>query len=116
MREGLTILLTDWGCRVISGATGAQTLELLSWADAEPDFLIVDKHLAADEDGLDVIAAIRAEVAASVPAALLTGDIYEFDRLVDQTGIETVAKPAEPQDLQRLLAAALDRASQEVPV
>ena len=112
VRDSLSILLTDWGCRIVAGASGSQTLELLAWADAEPDFLIVDKHLSENEDGLDVIAAIRAEVAATVPAVLLTGDIYEFDRLAGEPDIDVIAKPADPQELHRHLASALSASAQ----
>lgn len=103
LREGLTMLLTDWGCRVIAAASGVEALELLSWADAEPALLIIDKRLADGEDGLDTILALRSEVVCDIPAVLLTGDIYQFERLESIEDITVLAKPADPAQLHAVL-------------
>ena len=109
VREGLTILLTDWGCRVIAAGSGAEAMELLSWADAEPNLLIVDKRLAGGEDGLDTIQAVRSEVVAEIPAVLLTGDIYQFEAVTGMERITVLPKPADPTQLHSLLREALER-------
>ncbi len=103
LREGLTMLLTDWGCRVIAAASGHEALELLSWADAEPALLIIDKRLADGEDGLDTILALRAEVVADIPAVLLTGDIYQFERAGGIENMTVLAKPADATQLHAIL-------------
>tara|TARA_R110000868_G_scaffold325832_2_gene586714 strand:+ start:22128 stop:23909 length:1782 start_codon:yes stop_codon:yes gene_type:complete len=107
VREALSILLTDWGCRVIAAASGQEAMELLSWADAEPDLLIVDKRLAAGEDGLDTIQALRTEVVADIPAVLLTGDIYQFEAVAGMERITVLPKPAEADQLHTVLLEAL---------
>ncbi|WP_417471074.1 ATP-binding protein [Maricaulis sp.] len=109
VREGLTILLTDWGCRVIAAGSGGEAMELLSWADAEPNLLIVDKRLAGGEDGLDTIQAVRSEVVAEIPAVLLTGDIYQFEAVTGMERITVLPKPADPTQLHSLLREALER-------
>ncbi|WP_417483218.1 hybrid sensor histidine kinase/response regulator [Maricaulis sp.] len=109
VREGLTILLTDWGCRVLAAGSGAEALELLSWADAEPDLLIVDKRLAGGEDGLETVQALRTEVVADIPAVLLTGDIYQFEAVTGMEQITVLPKPADPAQLHAILLDALEQ-------
>ncbi|WP_417493198.1 hybrid sensor histidine kinase/response regulator [Maricaulis sp.] len=109
VREGLTILLTDWGCRVLAAGSGAEALELLSWADAEPDLLIVDKRLAGGEDGLETVQALRTEVVADIPAVLLTGDIYQFEAVTGMEQITVLPKPADPAQLHAILLEALEQ-------
>ncbi|WP_323760435.1 hybrid sensor histidine kinase/response regulator [Maricaulis sp.] len=115
LREGLTMLLTDWGCRVISAASGAEAMELLSWADAEPALLIIDKRLGEGEDGLDTILALRAEVLDDVPAVLLTGDIYQFERVESIDNITVLAKPADTTQLHAILMEHVSTAASHAP-
>tara|TARA_R110000868_G_scaffold102358_1_gene281877 strand:+ start:17055 stop:18917 length:1863 start_codon:yes stop_codon:yes gene_type:complete len=103
VRESLTILLTDWGCRVIAAASGREAKDLLSWADAEPGLLIVDKRLADGEDGLETIQSLRSEVLADIPAVLLTGEIYRFDALSGMEGVTVLPKPADAAQLYSIL-------------
>ncbi|WP_417484369.1 ATP-binding protein [Maricaulis salignorans] len=103
VRESLTMLLTDWGCRVIAAMSGREALELLSWADAEPDVLIVDKRLAAGEDGVETVKALRSEVVADIPAILLTGDIYQFEAIAGMEHITVLPKPTEADQLHGVL-------------
>ena len=108
VREGVTILLTDWGCRVLAAGSGSEALELLSWADAQPDLLIVDKRLAGGEDGLETVQALRTEVVAEIPAVLLTGDIYQFEAVTGMEQITVLPKPADPAQLHAILIDALE--------
>lgn len=109
VRESLTILLTDWGCRVIAAGSGREAMDLLSWADAEPGLLIVDKRLGAGEDGLETIQALRAEVVADIPAVLLTGEIYRFEAIADMEQVTVLPKPADAGQLYAILIDALQQ-------
>ena len=112
IREGLEILLTYWGCRVIAAGSGSDALALLSWADAEPALLIVDKRLADGEDGLDVIAGLRSEVLDDIPAILLSGDIFQYEDVADFPEITVLPKPADTDQLRVALVDALKSGAQ----
>lgn len=104
VRESLSMLLTQWGCRVLAAANGEEGLKLLSWANEIPAAIIADKRLANDEDGLEVIARVREDVLETVPAVLLTGDVYRFEGLAGQPALTVIPKPADSRQLHAALA------------
>ena len=107
MREGLSVLLTMWGCSVIAAPSGAEAIRLLAWSDRTPAILIADKRLAEGEDGLETIAALRSELADDVPAILLTGDIHSFEQARKTPDLTVLPKPAEAETLHGALVEAL---------
>lgn len=108
VRESLSILLTGWSCRVIAAASGREALEALSWAPDTPDILLVDKRLKQGEDGLTVIETLRAEVAETVPAILMSGDIDRFKGLPETEALALLSKPADPFQLRRTMLDLMD--------
>ncbi len=86
-------------CVPLLAATIAEAIELA--ADEEPDVALVDFHLDEAEDGLDVIARLRAMTPA--PAiALVTADraVTDDPRCV---GLVVLTKPVVPADLWRFI-------------
>ncbi len=86
-------------CVPLLAATIAEAMELA--ADEEPDVALVDFHLDELEDGLDVVARLRAMVPA--PAiALVTADraVADDPRCV---GLVVLTKPVVPADLWRFI-------------
>ncbi len=86
-------------CVPLLAATITEAMELA--ADEEPDVALVDFHLDEVEDGLDVVARLRAMVPA--PAiALVTADraVAEDPRCV---GLVVLTKPVVPADLWRFI-------------
>ena len=86
-------------CVPLLAATIAEAMELAT--DEEPDVALVDYHLDEAEDGLDVVARLRAMTPA--PAiALVTADraVVEDPRC---TGLVVLAKPVVPADLWRFI-------------
>jgi len=109
VRESLSMLLTQWGCRVIAAASGSEAKRILSWANEAPAFLIADKRLSDGEDGVDVITAIRDEVLDDIPAALLTGEVYDFSKVAELKELTVIAKPADSETLRTALDVALEQ-------
>jgi len=107
VRESLAMLLTQWGCRVIAASSGSEAKRILSWANEAPAFLIADKRLSDGEDGVDVIAAIRDEVLDDIPAALLTGEVYDFAKVAELDDLTVITKPADSETLRAALDVAL---------
>ncbi|MEG3084279.1 PAS-domain containing protein [Sphingomonas sp. PB2P12] len=86
-------------CVPLLAATIAEAMDLA--ADEEPDVALVDYHLEAAEDGLDVVARLRAMNPA--PAiALVTADreVADDPRCV---GLVVLTKPVVPADLWRFI-------------
>jgi Na+/proline symporter/signal transduction histidine kinase len=97
-------------CVPLLAGTIAEALELA--ADEEPDVALVDYHLDEAEDGLDVVARLRA-MAPAPAIALVTADrtVAEDDRCA---GLVVLTKPVVPADLWRFIedaAAAAARGS-----
>ncbi len=94
------------GFRVLTAADGASALA--SFRSDRPDLVVLDLGLP-DQDGLDVLRAIRRE--SGTPAIILTARGEESDRLV---GLELGAddymvKPFSPKELVARVRAVLRR-------
>jgi CheY-like chemotaxis protein len=108
VRSGMQQLLQNWGCQCEAVDSLAEALE--SAKAHRPDFIICDYRLRAGSTGGQVIAALRAALAATatdpsakvVPALLVTGDTVP-DRLREAmaTGIPLLHKPVSPTELWR---------------
>jgi DNA-binding response OmpR family regulator len=95
-------------CVPLLAATIAEAMELA--ADEEPDVALVDYHLDEVEDGLDVVARLRAMTPA--PAiALVTADRAVVED-VRCAGLVVLTKPVEPADLWRFIEEASAAAAQ----
>jgi signal transduction histidine kinase/CheY-like chemotaxis protein len=103
VRDGLSRLLTDWGCRVVAAESGPRALTMLTLIGENPAFAVVDKRLAANEDGVEALESVRRAAGAPIPAVLLTGDISGFDTVRDAPGLCVLTKPADPGALRALI-------------
>lgn len=111
-RESLCDLLTSWGCNVVSKASAEQAYAWLSqqgedWAQ-HLEVIISDHDLGAGDNGVQMIAKIRAQTRPDFPAILVSGDTSET--LKAQTlaaGILLLHKPVKPAYLRTLLARVL---------
>jgi len=96
-------LLSGWGCEVITAGTMEAAREAI--ADGRPpEVIIADYHL--DEgDGLALIAALRNELAAELPAILATADRSPAVReQAARANVHVLNKPLKPAALRALLA------------
>ena len=103
VREAMATLLAGWGCEVATAASQAEALERVAEAGRVPDLVLADLHLD-EEDGLDVIAALRVAWSRPVPAALVTADRDPTLRLRARARrTELLHKPVKPAALRALL-------------
>jgi signal transduction histidine kinase/CheY-like chemotaxis protein len=105
--EATRELLSSWGCevRTAAGAREAQGLLAPSWA---PEFVLSDYHLSERESGLEVIAGLRRAVGATLPAALITGDVApDHLEAMRAAGFPVLQKPLAPARLRAVLTQAL---------
>lgn len=102
--DGLQILLSGWGCTVLTAADVRETMQALMQDDDAPDVILADYHL--DEgDGLACIAAVRERLGKYVPAVLITADRSpEVRDLCTEQNVRLLNKPVRPAALRALLS------------
>ena len=97
--EGMTLLLSGWGCEVTAAASLTQALEFAE----PPDAICADYHL--DEAiGIDAIVELRAKWDADIPSLLVTADrSLEVRGLAEANHIAIQNKPIKPAALRAYL-------------
>ena len=109
-REGLVSLLTSWGARV-GVAEGLVSASQYLRSGAIPDVIVSDYRLGDAENGIEVIAQIRAALGHSVPACLMSGDtdsvLMERAREAALTLLQKPVRPAKLRSLIRRLVPGL---------
>jgi signal transduction histidine kinase/CheY-like chemotaxis protein len=99
-------LLQQWNCTVIAAISGAEALRQLADSTRPPDVLICDYRLSAEENGVDVVDAIRNEFNADIPALLVTGDTDPDQiRQIASSGLALLHKPLQEQELHDVICA-----------
>jgi two-component system, sensor histidine kinase len=108
VREGLEVLLTGWGARCVSFASGvaadawAQSQEA---ASAKPSLIVADYRLGNGETGVDAIAALRRRFGADVPAIVVTGSsMTGHDKEAVEHDFHLLIKPVLPNKLRAMIA------------
>jgi CheY-like chemotaxis protein len=102
--DATALVLRQWGCTVVSAASGAEAIERLSLCERIPDAIVCDHRLRGTETGIDVIAAIRVEFNSDIPAVLVTGDTSpQRIQSILTTGIPVLNKPLQDHVLMDAL-------------
>lgn len=102
VRLGMQSLLESWGCKCVTAMDSAEALTNL--AQRRPDFIIADLRLRAEENGIDVIRALRKQLGEDIPAVLISGDTApEQLRNVSAAGLTMMHKPLKAVRLRAML-------------
>jgi len=97
----LRTLLEQWGWRVLAAANSAKALELVR--EKRPDIAILDYHLAASDNGLDLYAKLQIALG-DIPAAILTADRdAALRQRTLELGLMLLYKPLKPLALKQVL-------------
>jgi signal transduction histidine kinase len=105
VRESMLALLGKWRCEVIAAESCNAMLEKLVSIKRIPDLIVSDYRLKGEENGIEVIARLREEFNAQVPALLITGDTgIEQLREAEESGLHVLHKPLNPSRLRALIA------------
>lgn len=108
IREGLRLLLQEWGFQVMTSANAAQAEQAVMALEGRVDLVLSDLHLGDGPDGTEVIATVRRLCGRDIPAVLITGDTaHERIEPVAATGDPILFKPVQPRRLYEALRAAL---------
>ena len=106
--DAASTVVTDWGCTVVSAASGTQAVERLGAATRVPDAIICDYHLRGDEDGQTAVAMVRKEFNHMIPALLVTGDTGPDQiRALALSGLPVLHKPLQADALRHALVQAV---------
>ena len=103
IRNGMSTVLSSWGCQVYTADSGDDAVRLLDRMDVMPNVLIVDQRLGADETGMQVIERIRDELNDEIAAVMMTGDISADMSGAAAGSVRILHKPVEPALLYRVL-------------
>ena len=104
IREGLGMLLEEWGYQAVAAGTLEQAERMVHLLDAPPDLILSDLHLGDGPDGIAVIEAVRQRCGCEVPAILITGDTsHEEMRRATDSGHPVLFKPVQPRKLLNAL-------------
>ncbi len=104
IREGLRLLLEEWGYDAIAAGTIAEAERAVFALEAPPDLILSDLHLGDGPDGLAAIDAIRRQCGHDVPAIVITGDTSHGEmRRVSESGHPVLFKPVQPRKLYNVL-------------
>jgi CheY-like chemotaxis protein len=110
--ESTAGILRSWGCEVVTAAGGIEACERID--GVHPDLIIADFHLAHGENGVDVIASLRALSAHPIGAFLVSGDIGgEPRRAARAAGLHLLDKPLSPLKLRAMAMRMLSDAATE---
>lgn len=108
VREGLGVLISGWGARVVAFESAAETERWALASDptvVRPDLLIVDLRLEEGRTGLDAIRALRGRFGAGVPAIVVTGStMTSHEREAQDHDFHLLIKPVVPYRLRAMIA------------
>lgn len=101
--DGMRLLMTGWGCEILTAGSIAEARVAADAATRKPDVIIADYHLD-DGNGITCIAEVRLILGPKVPAVLLTADRSQIVREAAQAmDIQLLNKPLKPAALRALL-------------
>ena len=110
IREGLRVLLQEWGYQVMAAADAAQAERAVGALEGRIDLILTDLHLGPGPGGQEVVATVRRLCGREVPAVLVTGDTAgEALRVVAAGADPVLFKPVQPRHLFEAMRAALER-------
>lgn len=107
--EGMTALLSGWGCRVMAAQTPGEARRKLKKSTLPIDVILADYHLD-ESDGLELIARLRTDAGQNIPAVLITAD--RSRDVIDKTKnlmAGYLNKPVKPAGLRAAIAHVLSR-------
>jgi CheY-like chemotaxis protein len=102
IRIATEAIFKSWHCHVISGASGRSVQDALSEHLRQPDLIVADLRLSAEETGLDVVHMLRTDAELPVPAIILSAD--QDSAMVEKVrsqGMVFLQKPVNPYRLRR---------------
>lgn len=100
--QALQDLLATWGCQVRTASTPEQAVRLLQ--ERVPGVIVSDYRLGDAENGVELIARMRALAGHDIAACVISGDLdASLVSEVNRHGLRLLHKPVRPAKLRSLL-------------
>lgn len=110
--KGLSLVLQDWGYRVLAATSEAEAMEKLAAMPTPPSIILADYRLREGRTGTEAVAHIRDHFAVAIPSIIITGDTApERLREAEASGFSILHKPIQPPQLREALRETLEYAS-----
>lgn len=113
--EGMTAMLSGWGCEVYTATSIGGAKSILRNMDGDPDAILADYHLDNEVTGLMALEALSERLEGMVPGIVITADRTEdVAEEIKRAGYQLLLKPVRPAALRALLTRTLqaNRATQ----
>ncbi len=111
IREGLRVLLQEWGYQTITAASAAEAEQAVVALEGRVDLVLSDLQLSPQPgapDGVAVVESVRRLCGYAVPAVIVTGDTSrQAVQLLAARGDPVLFKPVQPRRLFDAMRAAL---------
>jgi len=102
--EGMKMLLERWGCTVMLAEHRTAAIKQ-ALSRQTPDLVLVDYHLSAPANGLDVMYQLDESLKMKLPAIVITADrSLELEEAVRLRGYGLLRKPIKPAALRALMS------------
>ena len=104
IREGLRLLLEEWGFQVATAADAGQAEHTAAALEGHINLILSDLHLGDGPDGLEAVANVRRLCGHDVAAVLVTGDTsHDEIARITASGLPVLFKPVQPKRLYEAL-------------
>ena len=101
---GMHSLLSRWGCQVWTARNRLECEQLLS-QEIRPQLALLDYHLDEGDTGTELMAWLRARLAAPLPGVVISADARpEVVAKIHAAGLDFLPKPVKPAALRALLS------------
>ena len=105
IRDAMSMMIQSWQCTPLIASSQLDALNLIHEHDDSIDLIISDLRLRENDNGVNVICAIREELNHNVPAIVLTGDTaVERIELAHSANIVLMHKPIQADVLREQVA------------
>ncbi len=106
--EGMTAMLSGWGCEVFTATSIGGAKSILRNMDGDPDAILADYHLDNEVTGLMALEALSERFEGAVPGIVITADRTEaVAEEIKRAGYQLLLKPVKPAALRALLTRTL---------
>jgi CheY-like chemotaxis protein/anti-sigma regulatory factor (Ser/Thr protein kinase) len=101
--DGMRLMLSGWGCKVITAQNAAEAIDRLQPGHTRPDVILADYHLDSGT-GLDAVAAVRTAERSHTPVIIISADhTPEVQREIRRRGHAFLRKPLKAAALRALM-------------
>lgn len=108
--KGLSMVLQNWGYRVLAATSEAEAMDLLAAMTSPPSIILADYRLREGRTGTEAVAHIRDHYASAIPSIIITGDTApERLREAEASGFSILHKPIQPPQLREALRETLEQ-------